>query len=70
MTADAILFQRTDNIEASWAVVNEILTDWEKGEPQPHKSGSQGPKDADTLLARGRLWLPLTELPPEIRTLT
>ena len=30
MTGDATLFQRADNIEAGWSVVQPILDDWAK----------------------------------------
>ena len=63
MIGDATLFQRADNIESAWAVVQPALDEWAKGgEPEFYAAGSQGPKGADDLLARdGRQWLPLTE---------
>ena len=62
MTGDATLFQRADNIEASWAVVQPLIDAWKEGEPEWYAAGSQGPKGADDLLAKdGRTWLPLTE---------
>ncbi len=63
MMGDATLFQRADNIEAAWAVVQPALDAWSKGgEPEFYAAGSQGPDAADQLLARdGRQWLPLTE---------
>ncbi len=63
MMGDATLFQRADNIEAAWAVVQPALDAWGKGgEPEFYAAGSQGPDAADQLLARdGRKWLPLTE---------
>ncbi len=67
MIGDATLFQRADNIEASWAVVEPLIDAAEKNEkdaaePEPYAAGSQGPKGADDLLAKdGRHWLPLTE---------
>ncbi len=55
------MFQRADNIEASWAAVDPLVKAWSAGgEPEPYESGSAGPKAADDLLARdGRRWLPL-----------
>ena len=60
MIGDATLFQRADNIESSWAVVQPAIDAWKQGEPEFYAAGSQGPKAADDLLARdGRSWLPL-----------
>ena len=63
MMGDATLFQRADNIEAAWAVVQPALDAWGKGgDPEFYAAGSQGPDAADQLLARdGRHWLPLNE---------
>lgn len=62
MIGDATLFQRADNIEASWAVVQPLLDAWKEGEPESYAAGSDGPKGADELLARdGRKWLPLAK---------
>jgi glucose-6-phosphate 1-dehydrogenase len=60
MIGDATLFQRADNIETSWAVVDPLLEAWRKGEPTMYTAGSAGPSSADELLARdGRRWLEL-----------
>jgi glucose-6-phosphate 1-dehydrogenase len=61
MMGDATLFQRADNIEAAWAVMQPALDAWSRGgEPEMYAAGSQGPAAADQLLARdGRHWLPL-----------
>ncbi len=62
MTGDATLFQRADNIEAGWTVVQPLLDAWAKkeGSVEPYAAGSAGPKAADDLLARdGHAWLPL-----------
>ena len=63
MMGDATLFQRADNIEAAWAVVQPALDAWSQGgDPEFYAAGSQGPDAADQLLARdGRHWLPLSE---------
>ena len=43
MMGDATLFQRADNIEAAWAVVQPALDGWAKGgEPEFYAAGSQG----------------------------
>jgi glucose-6-phosphate 1-dehydrogenase len=63
MIGDATLFQRADNIEAGWAVVQPILDAWAKNPPKDfpnYVAGSDGPAAADELLARdGRSWRPL-----------
>ncbi|GAC1331183.1 MAG: glucose-6-phosphate dehydrogenase [Beijerinckiaceae bacterium] len=62
MSGDATLFQRADNIEAGWRVVQPILDLWKNGEPPmaTYPAGSAGPKAADELLAKdGRHWRPL-----------
>ena len=63
MIGDATLFQRADNIEAGWAVVQPVIDAWTKdeGEMETYGAGSEGPVAADDLLRRdGRRWLPLT----------
>lgn len=60
MMGDAMLFQRADYIEASWAVVDPLLKAWTEGASQEYAAGSDGPASADELMARdGRHWLPL-----------
>jgi glucose-6-phosphate 1-dehydrogenase len=57
MIGDATLFQRADNIEAGWAVVQPILDAWAKHVPQDfpnYPAGTDGPAAADELLARDR----------------
>ncbi len=57
---DNTLFQRADQVEASWRVVEPVLDAWKDGPPKDfpnYASGSAGPKAADDLLARdGRAW--------------
>jgi glucose-6-phosphate 1-dehydrogenase len=60
MQGDATLFQRADQVEASWAVVDVLIKAWnappEEGFPN-YAAGSPGPKTADDLMARdGRAW--------------
>ena len=54
------LFQRADNIEAGWAVVQPLLDVWKALSPRDfpnYAAGSWGPKAADDLLERdGRSW--------------
>ncbi|MBC7801518.1 MAG: glucose-6-phosphate dehydrogenase [Gemmatimonadaceae bacterium] len=64
MTGDATLFQRADNVEAGWAVVQPILDEVDAGHTCVHtySAGTSGPAAADTLLERdGRHWLRLTK---------
>jgi glucose-6-phosphate 1-dehydrogenase len=60
MIGDAILFQRADAIEASWRVVQPFLDAWRSAGSSglaAYKAGSEGPVEADSLLARdGRRW--------------
>ena len=64
MTGDATLFQRADGIEAGWRVVQPFLDAWANAGSlhlSTYKAGSDGPPEADELLARdGRRWRPLT----------
>jgi glucose-6-phosphate 1-dehydrogenase len=63
MIGDATLFQRADNVETGWQVVQPILDAWAKNPPKDfpnYAAGSAGPAAADELLARdGRAWRPL-----------
>ena len=63
MIGDATLFQRADNIEAGWSVVQPILDLWSNDRPSffpNYAAGSDGPAAANELLARdGRAWRPL-----------
>jgi glucose-6-phosphate 1-dehydrogenase len=60
MSGDATLFQRADNVEAGWQVVQPILDAWASTPPKDfpnYKAGTPGPAAADELLARdGRTW--------------
>jgi len=57
---DATLFQRADQVEAAWAVVQPLLDAWNSTVPSGfpnYSAGSDGPRSADELLARdGRTW--------------
>ena len=61
MAADATLFMRADQVEASWSILMPVLNEWEKTTPAGfpnYAAGSWGPKAADTMIARdGRRWL-------------
>ena len=64
MIGDATLFQRADNVEAGWQVVQPILDAWASTPPKDfpnYAAGGTGPAAADQLLARdGRAWRPLS----------
>ena len=60
LQGDASLFARSDEIEASWAVVDPILEGWAAGQVPLsfYQPGTWGPDEGDELLARdGRAWL-------------
>jgi len=66
LTGDATLFQRADNIEAAWRVVDPALKSWaaDPSGPELYPAGSAGPKGSDELLARdGNRWESLTPKP-------
>jgi glucose-6-phosphate 1-dehydrogenase len=67
MNGDQMLYQRADNIEAGWRMVQPILDAWEaEGATNLplYAAGSAGPEEADTLLARdGRRWRALVREP-------
>jgi glucose-6-phosphate 1-dehydrogenase len=60
LRGDATLFTRADEVEAEWEIVDPILEAWESGGspgPAAYEAGSQGPAEADELLAvRSREW--------------
>jgi glucose-6-phosphate 1-dehydrogenase len=60
---DPTLFQRADNIEGGWRVVQPILDVWANDGITAlpvYAAGSSGPSEADELLARdGRRWRPI-----------
>jgi glucose-6-phosphate 1-dehydrogenase len=57
LTGDQTLFQRADQIEGGWRVVQPLLDAWSKGEPEDYAAGNTGPAGADALIARdGRCW--------------
>ena len=63
MIGDPMLFQRADEIEAAWRAVQPFLDAWRDVGPDGlavYKAGSEGPAEADQLLARdGRRWRPI-----------
>jgi glucose-6-phosphate 1-dehydrogenase len=63
LTGDATLFQRADQVEAAWAVVQPLLDAWANREPSGfpnYSGGSSGPESANALIARDRRsWRPV-----------
>jgi glucose-6-phosphate 1-dehydrogenase len=64
MIGDPTLFMRADMVEQAWRVVQPVLDAWaaEKADFPDYDSGSDGPKAAGELLARGgeRAWRPIS----------
>jgi glucose-6-phosphate 1-dehydrogenase len=58
LLGDQSLFQRADQVERGWAIVQPILNAWAKaGVPEDYEAGSAGPRGADDLMTRdGRTW--------------
>jgi len=60
---DATLFQRADNIEAGWRVVQPILDVWGANPPTDfpnYRAGTSGPSAAEEMLGRdNRSWRPI-----------
>lgn len=60
MLGDATLFNRADNVEACWNVVQPVLEVWERDKATDfpnYNAGSTGPVAADELIERdGRQW--------------
>jgi glucose-6-phosphate 1-dehydrogenase len=63
MIGDTTLFKRAEEIEAGWRIVQPLLESWSGGRndpPSSYPAGSEGPAEADELLARDRRqWRPL-----------
>jgi glucose-6-phosphate 1-dehydrogenase len=60
LIGDPTLFQRADQVEAAWGVVEPVLRSWADSTPRHfpnYSAGSEGPSAANDLLARdGRSW--------------
>jgi glucose-6-phosphate 1-dehydrogenase len=63
MIGDATLFQRADNIEGGWRVVQPVLDKWAEEKPgnfPNYAAGSDGPAEADHMLKHdGHKWRPI-----------
>jgi glucose-6-phosphate 1-dehydrogenase len=57
LVGDATLFPRSEEVEASWRVIDPLEAFWAGTEPYLYRAGEWGPKEADEMLARdGRQW--------------
>jgi glucose-6-phosphate 1-dehydrogenase len=60
LIGDATLFQRADQVEAAWRVVQPVIDAWtvtKKPDFPDYPAGSSGPDEADAMLRRdGRSW--------------
>jgi len=60
LIGDATLFQRADQVEAAWGLVEPVLKGWQNTNPRHfpnYTAGSEGPIAANDLLAKdGRSW--------------
>jgi glucose-6-phosphate 1-dehydrogenase len=61
MRGDATLFTRDDEVEAQWRICDPILEAWSTtpGPLANYTAGSDGPAEANALLAPGHHWRPL-----------
>lgn len=61
LQGDASLFTRADEVEMAWALMEPLLQSWEQQGKPPlafYKPGSQGPEEAERMLAQdGYAWL-------------
>jgi glucose-6-phosphate 1-dehydrogenase len=58
MRGDATLFTRDDEVEAQWRICDPILEGWAQrpGQLPRYPAGSDGPDEADRILAEGHRW--------------
>ncbi len=61
LRGDSTLFTRSDEVEAAWAIMSDILEGWRQEEPPPvfpnYEAGTWGPEEANQLIERdGRQW--------------
>jgi glucose-6-phosphate 1-dehydrogenase len=58
MRGDATLFTRDDEVEAQWRIIDPILRGWSQsdGSVPQYEAGTDGPEEADALMAEGHRW--------------
>jgi glucose-6-phosphate 1-dehydrogenase len=58
MRGDATLFTRDDEVEAQWRICDPIVKAWEEhpGRLPQYEAGSQGPKEASSILLADQSW--------------
>jgi glucose-6-phosphate 1-dehydrogenase len=59
MAGDSTLFTRSDEVEAAWTLVTDLLKGWERSAlgPRPYEAGTWGPPEADRLFeGTGGAW--------------
>jgi glucose-6-phosphate 1-dehydrogenase len=57
LVGDATLFPRSEEVEASWRVIDPLEEFWSGTTPNLYRAGEWGPKQADEMLAHdGRQW--------------
>jgi glucose-6-phosphate 1-dehydrogenase len=57
---DSTHFNRSDEIEFSWKIIDPFIQSWIEGDESPmqtYEKGSLGPADAKDLLGNGRKWI-------------
>ncbi|HYK08906.1 MAG TPA: glucose-6-phosphate dehydrogenase [Candidatus Eisenbacteria bacterium] len=60
ITGDQMLFNRSDELEASWTFIEKITKGWENSESKiiTYEQESNGPKEADELIEKdGKKWI-------------
>ncbi|MGE4489250.1 MAG: glucose-6-phosphate dehydrogenase [Kiritimatiellales bacterium] len=57
MRGDSTLFTRSDEVEAEWSVIDEVLAAATGQRPASYASGSWGPIEADALLSGDAHWM-------------
>jgi glucose-6-phosphate 1-dehydrogenase len=58
MRGDATLFTRNDEVEAQWRIIDPVIQRWEQAPDAlaEYEAGSQGPLEAERLLAGDDCW--------------
>ena len=57
LVGDATLFPRSEEVEASWRVIDPLESFWQGQQPYRYRAGEWGPKESDDMLASdGRQW--------------